>query len=126
MTECIEALVQGLVSCLLVCLHVSSPESLPSKSHIPIGKLVYGEVLDGTSCLGGIVAVHGSFYFQNQGLQLGKDPLIELCAFLYWDGFFGAIHKGIEVGIQGKEIVGILKCAKEAALHLSDSIDVEF
>ena len=133
----LQAGIKRLVSRLLVGIHLTAPETLAVQSHVPVAEVVLHKVGDSTSGFGGFVGVVCLGYLLNEGVEFGEYPKVDLSITIRFVivSFstryrlvivFGSRRPVVHIGIQGKECIGVVKCAEELPADLAHAFGIKF
>ena len=71
-------LVKGLVGGELVLVHLSTPETFPVQTHVPVAKVIAHEVLDQTPCGCDVIILISRHNLLLQGIEQRDDPTVDL------------------------------------------------
>ena len=117
--------VQGLVGRGLVLALPAFPETPAAETHVPVAEPFIHKGLHQACRPGRLVLVKGFVHFLDQGVEFGEDPAVDFgpAAVVY---VVFLIVEAIDIGIQGKEAVGVVQCSEELALYFHNAFFIEF
>ena len=113
----LQAFVQGLISGKFIGAHLAGPETAAVQTHIPVRQVVVDKRIDGAGSLGGLIVVQIGGHLGNKGVEQRQDPAVDFRTLCHRLGGFGA-REAVDVGIEGEELVGVVKRAEQFAAHL--------
>ncbi len=119
-----QALVQSLVSRNFIVGVISLPEAATAEAHVPVAQVFIHKLHDLAGSVGGFVVGVIGIYFVHQRVQRGEHPTVNFGTFPHRDIRFN-VAELVDVGVQRKEGVGIVECAKELALRFFDARQVK-
>ena len=121
----LQAGIKSLVGRNLVGGHVAFPETAAAQTYIPVAQVGVDKFLYCASGLGGLIVGKSLVDCFHQRVQFTENPTVNFRPFGYGEvGFL--VLETIDIGIQGKETVGVVKGAEQFAAHLVNSFHVKF
>ena len=111
-----EAAVQGLIGRHFVVGHAADPEPFPVETYIPVAQVIDHKILDGPRHLCRLVIVVAFLCKGDECVQPGDDPPVDLRT-LFHGNQGRAMVKLVQIGIKGKNTIGVVQCAKEPSLQ---------
>ena len=87
--------------------------------------MVIYKVLDGAGSPGRLVLIHLATVFCHKRVQLRDNPPIQFAAFLIRENLLLVNGPAIEIGIQRKEVVGIVECSEQLVARFNNTLKVE-
>ena len=112
----LQAGVQRLVSRQLILVVFALPETATREAHVPVAEVSINELSDGATRTGGLVTTTRLIHGENQRIEFRENPAVNLRTLLDVDIFF-LIVELINIGVKGKEGVGVVQSSKELATH---------
>ena len=124
----LQACVQCVVCCLLVGIHLATPETLAVQSNIPVAQVVLHEVRDSATRFRWLVCLVCGGHLFDEGVEARENPFVDLGeAIGYWRLAIGERRgiPSIHVGIEGEEAIGVVEGAEELTADLVHTFWVE-
>ena len=120
-----EAGVECLVSRKFVGIHVPAPETFAVEAHIPVAEVVIDKVRYGTAGTRRFIIGIVSVDLFDKRIEQRDNPTVDFGTLRY-RYFRFCKGKSVDVGIEGKERIGVVERAEELAANLFYAVEVEF
>ena len=116
--------VERLVSSQLIFGIACAPETLAAEANVPVAEVIGNEVADEASRLRRLVVGIAGIDATNERVEFAQYPAVNLGTLADGHLLFG-IAETVEVGVGGKEFIGVVERAEELTDDVRDALLVE-